>query len=59
MCSVLKDRERERDYWLTRHRIDCMEKKKKEGGKVWNTLAEDFHREPVSRMDLSDSPRLV
>lgn len=40
----LEDREREwgRDYWLTRHRLYG----EGGGGKVWNTLAEDFHREP-------------
>lgn len=40
----LEDREKEwgRDYWLTRHRLYG----EGGGGKVWNTLAEDFHREP-------------
>lgn len=42
------------DYWLTRHRIGCRERKDgggggSGGGEVWNTLAEDFHRESVSR----------
>ena len=52
MCSVLKDRERERDYWLTRHRIDCMEKKKKKGGRGLEYISRGFS----SRARVADGP---